>query len=67
MKGEMLTPQEAAQEIGCSPQCVRIKMQKGLWDIGIAISPKRSGKQHWEYNIFRRKLDRFLGKEDDIK
>ena len=62
MKGELLSPQEAANEIGCSAQCIRLKMQKGLWDLGIAIPPKRSGKQQWEYNILRWKLDKFLGR-----
>ena len=67
MAHEILKPHEAAKEIGCSIQCVRLKMKKGLWDLGDAISPKQSGKQHWEYNIMRWKLDKFLGRDQPQK
>lgn len=63
MGGEILKPHEAAKEIGCSAQCVRLKMRRGIWDLGYATPPKRTGKQQWEYDILRWKLDHFLGKD----
>ena len=33
---EILTAAEAAREIGCTPQKVRERMKRGLWDLGEA-------------------------------
>ena len=63
MAHEILKPHEAAKEIGCSIQCVRMKMQSGDWDLGIVTSPKQSGKQKYSYDIQRWKLDKFLGRD----
>jgi len=66
---QKLTVEEAAKELGCRPQLVRIKMQKHAlgesdgWDLGEAIPPdKTSGQQHWTYYIYRGRLDKHLGK-----
>lgn len=47
-----ITPDQAAMVMGCSPQFVRIGLQRGLLDIGDAV--KMSSK--WTYNISPAKL-----------
>lgn len=65
---EILSAQEAARVIGCSPQKVRERMKRGLWDLGEVISKRDLGNTtKTEYNIFRFKLERFLGKELETK
>lgn len=54
----------AAEELGISPQSVRECMKRGIFDIGEAIPPDRKGVKTWTYLIFRRKLDKLLGKEE---
>ena len=54
--------EDAAREIGCNPQYLRIMLQKKKWDLGQVIAPQRKGGQHM-YLIFRPKLDKFLGIE----
>lgn len=39
-----LSPEEAGKQIGCSAHCVRIKMQRGIWDLGEAYPPKKGKK-----------------------
>lgn len=56
---------DAAAELGVCQQSVREHMKRGFWDLGDVISPKKSGKKKWEYHIYRRKLDKHLGKEVD--
>lgn len=67
--GRGIKPAEAAKELNCRPQLVRIKMQKHAqgqpdgWDLGEAIPPdKTDGGSQWTYYIYRAKLDRHLGK-----
>lgn len=60
---EILTAAEAAREIGCSAQKVRVRMQLGLWDLGEVIPAKRLGREYSnEYNVSRWKLEKFLGR-----
>lgn len=47
MEMKKITPDVAAYVMGCSPQFVRIGLQRGLLDIGDAV--KMSSK--WTYNI----------------
>ena len=47
-----ITPDQAAQVMGCSAQFIRIGLQRGLLDIGDAV--KMSSK--WTYNISPAKL-----------
>ncbi len=51
---------EAAKLLGTSPQGVREHMKRGVWDLGSVIPPKKKGG-HWQYHIYRPKLDRLLG------
>lgn len=54
---------EAAKEIGCAPQAVREHMKRGIWDLGVVVKADQRGKTTDAYYVFRRKLDKFLGKE----
>lgn len=62
---ERVSLKDAAAELGCSQQCVREHMKRGVWDLGSVVRnpDKRSNKQY-SYYIYRRKLDKILGKED---
>ena len=52
---------DAAREIGCAPQFLRLRMQAGDWDLGSYVGPGTGGR-HGNYYVFRDKLDKFLGK-----
>ena len=63
-KGERVTLKDAAKELGVSPQAVREHLKKGIWSFGMAVYPEKTGKKIWEYYIYRRPLDKFLGKTE---
>lgn len=52
-----ITPEQAAMIMGCSPQFIRIGLQRGLIDLGDAV--KMSSK--WTYNIPPAKLAKRQG------
>ncbi len=59
---ELFNAVEAAREIGCTAQKVRERMKRKLWDLGEVIPKEALGNDEKnEYNIFRYKLERFLG------
>ena len=61
---EILTAAEAAREIGCTPQKVRERMKRGLWDLGEVIDKDRLGRvEKSECNIHRHKLEKFIGRK----
>jgi hypothetical protein len=60
---QRVTLSQAAKEIGCIEQYLRLRMRNGDWDLGVCVKPTR-GKKNWTYFIFRDKLDRFLGRWD---
>ncbi|MCM1026497.1 MAG: hypothetical protein NC432_08660 [Roseburia sp.] len=63
MKGtERVSVMQAAEELGVSPQAVRVQMERGLLDIGVVL-PSLQGdrKQYW---IYREKLNRLLGRKE---
>ena len=57
-----VTLEQAAKELGLSPQGLREYMKRGLIDIGIVLPSLESGENN-RYLIFRNKLDKVLGKE----
>lgn len=61
LMAKRLTPKEAGEQIGCSAQCVRIKMRRGIWDLGKVIPPNKNGRTTWEYFIWQHKINEFLG------
>ncbi len=63
LKSERVSVTQAAKELGVTPQAVREHMKRGLWQIGYCYSPKNTGKNNWEYHIYRHLLNRHLGKE----
>ena len=60
---ERVSVKDAAREIGCAQEYLRRQMKAGRWDLGEVVKPSRNGCQH-EYFIFRAKLNKFLGKEN---
>lgn len=56
---------DAAKEIGCDPQYLKLKMRKKKWDLGV-VEPPIGGGKRYNYIIFRRKLDKFLGLDIDL-
>lgn len=57
---ERVRVDDAAKEIGCAPQYLRLQMATGNWDLGGYVKPKN--KKNGSYYVFRAKLDKFLGK-----
>ena len=56
--------QDAAKEIGIEPDRLRFLMRTKKIDIGLVIPPKdRAGR--YQYLIFRAKLDKFLGLDNE--
>lgn len=58
---ERVSLKDAAAELGCSQQSVREHMKRGIWDLGNVVLS--AGGKHYTYYIYRRKLDKVLGKE----
>lgn len=57
---EKMTVKECADLLGVSPQTVRERMKRKIWDIG-TVSKSRQGIRR--YDIFRGKVERLIGKE----
>jgi len=57
---ERISLSEAARQMGISPQCLRIQMQRGLVDIGYVA--KSTTGNSYRYYIFREKLNKVIGK-----
>lgn len=58
---QYIRPEDAAAEIGCHVQYLRVKMAKKEWDLGRVEYTKDKGGKN-KYFVFRNKLDKFLGK-----
>lgn len=58
--GDRVPLNQAAKELGMAPQGVREYMKRGLIDIGMVLPNKN--KTGYQYFIYRRKLDKVLGK-----
>lgn len=64
MQSVRVSVKDAAKEIGCAPEYLRRQMRSGRWSgLGEVIKPGK-GMVHYEYFIFRSKLDKFLGKNE---
>lgn len=61
--GEIMKPPEVAKILGISQQSVREHLKRRLWDFGEAIPPGKKNNKHWEYNIYRNKLNKYIGKD----
>lgn len=58
-KNMKITTAEAAEIIGASPQFVRVAMQRGVLNIGVAM--KMPGSSQWTYNISPKLLAEYTG------
>lgn len=58
--GALVTVAQAAKELGCPPEKVRVRMRRGVWDLGTVV---KSGSTY-RYDIFRAKLDKLIGEEE---
>lgn len=63
LRDNNIKPAEAADILGVSPQFVRVAMQQGKLNIGIAI--QLPGSSSWSYQISEKLLADYTGK--DIK
>lgn len=67
-ESERISVEEAARLLGMAPQGVRVQMRRGLLDIGKvfpSVSHKKGGRTIYQYFIFRDKLNKVLGKNND--
>ena len=55
-----ITTAEAAEILNASPQFVRVAMQRGVLNIGVAMQMPNSS--HWTYNISPKLLEKYTGK-----
>lgn len=60
-----ITVAEAARLIGASPQFVRVALQQKALDIGVAL--KMPGSSEYCYNISRKLLADYVGKDIDTE
>ena len=59
---DILTANQTARVIGCGPQRVRERIERGIWTFGSVVTRKESGNaQKNTYEINKHKLADFLG------
>lgn len=59
---ERVSVNQAAKELGMSPMAVRVRMEKGLLDIGECFPSMQGNKT--SYYIYRNRLNKVLGKNE---
>lgn len=59
---EIMKPPEVAKILGCSSQMVRERIRRGIWNFGECIPKKGNGGRD-EFNIYRSKLEKHIGRE----
>ncbi|MCI5792816.1 MAG: hypothetical protein MR011_06090 [Lachnospiraceae bacterium] len=62
-KCERVPIKVAAEVLGVSVLCVQERMRRGIYPIGQFISKKQSGKRYDRFEIYKPKLEAFIGKE----
>ena len=62
-KCERVPIKVAAEILGVSVLCVQERMRRGISPIGQFISKKQSGKRYDRFEIYKPKLEAFIGKE----
>lgn len=60
---EKVPLKQAALELGVTENAVRERMRRGIYPIGVYIPKHISKKKNDRFEIYRSKLDKFLGKE----
>ncbi len=61
---ERVELKEAAELLGVSIPCLRERMRRGIYPIGLYIPKKESGNKRDAFEVYRSKLNKFLGKEE---
>lgn len=56
---ERMTVKEVADLLGVSPQTVRERMKRKIWDIGTVSKSRTTGIR--TYDIFRPKVEKMIG------
>ena len=68
-KGEAMTEKielkEAAELLGVSVPCLRERMRRGIYPIGLYASKKETGGKRDIFEVYRSKLYKFVGKEEE--
>ena len=60
---ETMSAKAAAGILGCDPQLVRQRIRLGIWTFGECIPKEKTGRKNDTFIIYRRKLERYIGKE----
>lgn len=61
---ERVDLKEAAELLGVSVPCLRERMRRGIYPIGLYASKKQTGGKRDLFEVYRSKLNAFLGKEE---
>lgn len=56
----------AAQILGVRVACLRERMRRGIYPIGLYISKKQSGKKRDQFEVYKTKLEAFVGREIEL-
>lgn len=65
MQKETMRVPEAAKLLGCNPEAVRRRIRLGIWKFGEVIPKEKTGNENDSFVIYRRKLYKHLGIEED--
>ena len=61
MEKRYLSPEDAAPFLGLSAAAVRKYMRNGSMDLGMVLSPQKTGTKTWRYKIYTEKLKQITG------
>ena len=61
MEKRYLSPEDAAPFLGLSAAAVRKYMRNGSMDLGMVLSPQKTGTKTWRYKIYPEKLKQIIG------
>ena len=61
MEKRYLSPEDAAPFLGLSAAAVRKYMRNGSMDLGMVLSPQKTGTKTWRYKIYPEKLKQITG------
>ena len=58
---DILSANQTARIIGCSPQTVRERIKRGIWTFGTVVTAKEAGNTQNSYEINKYQLAAHLG------
>ena len=62
---DILSANQAAKVIGCTPQKVRERLKRKIWTFGVVIPANKTGHCQDSYEISKKQLASFLRITDD--